>query len=164
MFKNRFLTYVLISIFFISFAGCAGLQRKFTRKKKKEEKPAPVITTYDYAKDLRVVELYKKHFLYWKTWQGELIERMDAAYKKRIECYDHALMNLEEMEKYLAEPKAKELKPFIEKIMSIDPGIRKKNLSKSEKNKMRSLLEKTMRRIDKGFSYSKVKDFLELKK
>jgi len=162
---RRYLKYAVILILCISLSGCAGLQRKFTRKKKKEvDKPAPVITTYDYAKNLRVDELYKKHFLYWKTWQGELIDRMDASYKKRIECYEGILENLSDMKKYLASTKADELSPSIEKIKSIDKGIRKKRLTRSEKNKMRSLLEKTKLRIDKGFAYSKVKDHLEMEK
>jgi len=111
-----------------------------------------------------VEELYKKRFLFWRTWQGELIERMDGLYKKRIECYDQAIMNLKEMRKYLSDPKAEELAPFIEKISSIDPNIRKKKLSKSEQYNMTQLLENTKRQIDKQFSYSKVKDFLELRK
>jgi len=164
MSKNRAILYGIILILCISSTGCSGLQRKFTRRKKEEVKPAPVITTYDYAKDLRVEELYKKRFLFWKTWQGELIDRMDASYKKRVECYEGILMNLGEMEKYLSESKVEELTPFVKEIKSIDPGIRKKRLSRSEKNKMRHLLENTKRRIDKKFSYSKIKDFLELRK
>jgi len=164
MSKNRVLRYVLICVLFVSFTGCAGLQRKFTRKKKKEERITPVITTYDYAKDLRVDELYKKRFLYWKSWQGELIERMDGAYKKRRECYEHLVMNLMEMKKYLSRTKAEELELFIEEIKSIDPDIKKKRLSRSERHRMTHMLERTKRRIDKKFSYSKVKDLLELKK
>ncbi|MDP8230837.1 MAG: hypothetical protein P9L93_07035 [Candidatus Gorgyraea atricola] len=164
MYKDKFFIYICIAVLCISLTGCAGLQRKFTRKKKKDEKAGPVITTYDYAKDLRVEELYKKRFLFWRTWQGELIERMDGLYKKRIECYDQAIMNLKEMRKYLSDPKAEELAPFIEKISSIDPNIRKKKLSKSEQYNMTQLLENTKRQIDKQFSYSKVKDFLELRK
>ena len=164
MSKNRVLRYVLICVLFVSFTGCAGLQRKFVRKKKKEERVAPVITTYDYAKDLRVDELYKKRFLYWKSWQGELIERMDGTYKKRRECYEHLVMNLMEMKKYLSDAKIKELDPFIEEIESIDSDIRKKRLSENKKIRMGHLLERTKRQIDKKFSYSNVKDSLEFKK
>ncbi|MBU4311564.1 MAG: hypothetical protein KJ706_02445 [Candidatus Omnitrophica bacterium] len=165
MFKNRILAGILICVLLVSSTGCAGLQRKFTRKKEKEVKAGPVITTYDYAKDLRVEELYKKRFLYWKSWQGELIDRMDeGTYKKRTECYENTVMNLEEMRKYLSLAKVKELDPFIEEIKSIDPDVKKKRLSRSEKYRMGHMLEKTKRRIDKQFSYSKVKDYLELNK
>jgi len=155
---------ILFLVILLLLTGCAGLQRKFTRKKNKEEKISPVVISFDYAKGLRVDELYKKRFLFWRTWQDELIDRMDGAYKKRIECYDQAIMNLREMQKYLIGAKAEKLAPFIEEISVIDPDIRKKKLSKSEQYGMTRLLEKTKRQIDKQFSYSKVKDFLELRK
>jgi len=140
------------------------MQRKFTRKKKVEEKPAPVITMYDYKKDLRVEELYKKRFLFWKSWHGELIDRLDETYKKRIDCYDQALMNLQEMKNYLAPAKAAELELFAEKMKALDPDIRKKRLTELETREMKSSLEKMKRRIDNEFSYSNVENFLELRK
>ena len=163
MVKNKFIFYTVILVLCISLAGCAGLQRKFTRQKKQEEKIGPIITTYDYAKELRVDELYKKHFLFWKTWQSELIDRMDDSCKKRIECYDEALENLKEMKKYLNDIKAQELEPFLSEITSIGPAIKKDRLTNSEKYKMQQLLEKTKRQIEKRFSYSDVKGSLELR-
>lgn len=163
MFKSKTSRYIIILILCVAFSGCAGLQRKFTRKKEKEEKLAPVIITHDYAKDLRVEELYKKRFLFWRSWHGELIDRMGGTYKKRIECYDQAVMNLMEMEKYLRGELASELEPFIEDMKSISPDIKKRKLSKGEQIKLKSLLEKTKRRVDKKFSYPRVKDSLELR-
>ena len=160
MYKSRALTYIIILIFCISTTGCAALQRKFVRKKKKQERVVPVVTTYDYSKELRVNELYKKHFLFWKTWQSELIDRMDGSYKKRIECYNYTVESLMEMKKYLADFKAAELEPFIAQIKSIAPDIRKRRLSKNKKYRLRQLLEKTRRQIEKRFSYSDVKDQL----
>jgi len=125
--------YAAIIILCVSIAGCAGVQRKFTRKKKQEEKPLVVITTYDYAKELRVDELYKKRFLFWKSWQGELIYRMDGTYKKRTECYDELVQNLLEMQKYLNDDKYKELEAFITEIKSIGPNVKKIDLTGSEK-------------------------------
>jgi len=162
--RNRIFIYLISAILCLDIVGCAGLQRKFIRKKKVEERPAPIITTYDYAKDLRVDELYKKHFLFWRTWQDELILRIDESYKKRIDCYDNLVMHLDEMAGYLKEEKSTELRPYIEEIKSLDNVIRKKNLSESETYRLRHIFEITRRQIDKKFSYSKVKDCLELKK
>jgi hypothetical protein len=158
--KNTFLIWMIIFALSVSAIGCAGLQRKFARKKKEEPKDAPVVTTFDYAKELRVDELYKKHLLFWKTWQGELIDRLDETYKKRIECYEQAVANLMEMKKYLNEEKGKELDPFIAQIQSVDPAIRNIDLSRNEKYKIQQLLEKTKRQIEKKFSYSDVKGSL----
>lgn len=162
--RNRILRYVVIFMLFISSVGCGALQRKFVRKKKKDEAPAPVITTFDYSKELRVDELYKKHYLFWKTWQMELIDRMDAGPKKRISCYDSAMTHLLEMEDYLKEPKASELKIAIKEIEDIGAGVKNKRLSNNERYRIIKSLERTLRQIEKEFSYSDVKDFLELKK
>ena len=164
MIRKRFFISIFALMLLVSFTGCAALQRKFTRKKKNDGgRVAPVITTYDYSKDLRVDELYKKHFLFWKTWHSELIDRMDTGHKKRAACFDHAVANLVEMKNYLADPKAQELDPYIEKMANITNDIRDKRLSKSEKYNLKQMLEKTQREINKYFSFSDVKDFLELR-
>jgi len=165
MLKKRFFISIFALVLLVSFTGCAALQRKFTRKKKKEEgRIVPVITTYDYSKDLRVEELYKKRFLFWKTWHSELIDRMDAGHKKRNACFDNTLENMIEMRKYLASPKAEELDPYIKKMTDIDKDIKEDRLTKSEKYNIRQSLEKIKRQINKNFSFSDVEGFLELRK
>ncbi|PIP68090.1 MAG: hypothetical protein COW92_02945 [Candidatus Omnitrophica bacterium CG22_combo_CG10-13_8_21_14_all_43_16] len=161
---NKFWRYAAIILLCASIAGCAGMQRKFARKKKQEEKPLPIVTTYDYAKEQRVDELYKKRFLFWKSWQGELIDRMGDGYKKRTECYYELMQNLLEMQKYLNDQKYNELGVFITEIKSVDPAVKKIDLRGSEQYRITQVLEKTKRLIDKRFSYTKVKDFLELRK
>ena len=103
MLKSKHLIYPTIFVLCLSLVGCAAMQRKFARRKKeKEEKHAPIIVkTFDYSKDLRVDELYKRHFLFWQSWHSELIDRMDSSYKKRSECYAHIISSLSEMNKYL---------------------------------------------------------------
>jgi hypothetical protein len=145
-------------------AGCGGLQRKFARKKTEETRISPVITTYDYSKELRAEELYKKHFLFWKSWQTELIDRLSGTYKKRAECYNYAIMSLYEMKKYLKEPKAAELEEFITMIKSVDPEVKEPRLSRSQQYRIGNMLESARRRIDRQFSYKKVKDYVELRK
>ena len=160
---RRFRFWVIIALC-ISISGCAGMQRKFSRKKKEEEKQLPIVTMYDYAKELRVDELYKKRFLFWKSWQGELIDRMGDGYKKRAECYNEFMQNLMEMQRYLNDEKNKELEVFVTEIKSVDPDVKKIDLTNSERYRIAQLLEKTKRLIDKRFSYSHVKDSLELRK
>jgi len=161
---NKLWRYAAIILLCVSIAGCAGMQRKFARKKKQEEKSLPIVTTYDYAKEQRVDELYKKRFLFWKSWQGELIDRMGDNYKKRTECYYELMQNLLEMQKYLNDQKYNELGVFITEIKSVDPDVKKIDLRGSEQYRITQVLEKTKRLIDKRFSYTKVKDFLELRK
>lgn len=160
---NRYRCAVII-ILCVSIAGCAGVQRKFARKKKEEAKTPAIVTTYDYPVEQRVDELYKKRFLFWKSWQGELIDRMGDGYKKRTECYDQLMQNLIEMQKYLNDEKYKELEAFIAQIKTVDGPVKKIDLTNNERYKISQLLEKTKRMIDKRFSYTHVKDYLELRK
>ena len=161
---NRRFRCGVIVVLCVSIVGCAGVQRKFARKKKEEEKQLPIVATYDYSKELRVDELYKKRFLFWKSWQGELIDRMGGTYKKRTECYNELMQNLLEMQKYLNDEKYKELEDFITEIKSVGPDVTKINLTNSEKYRITQVLEKTKRLIDKRFSYSHAKGSLQLRK
>ena len=164
MSRKTYVRNIIIIALCISIAGCAGIQRKFARKKQKEVKALPIVTTYDYPIEQRLDELYKKRFLFWKSWQGELIDRMDDTYKKRIECYDELIQNLSEMQRYLNDEKYKALEGFAAEIKSLDPDVKKNDLTNSEKYRIRQILERTRRLIDKNFSYSKVKNSLELRK
>ena len=155
--------YAVIIILCISIAGCAGVQRKFARKKKEEAKTPAIVTMYEYPIAERVDELYKKRFLFWKSWQGELIDRMEDNYKKRTECYDELMQNLLEMQKYLNDEKYKELTAFVTEIKTVDPAVKKIDLTNSERYRITQLLEKTKRLIDKRFSYTHVKGYLELR-
>lgn len=156
--------YIGVVLFLVAaISGCAGVQRKFVRKKKTEEKPMPIVTAYDYAKELRADELYKKYFMFWKSWQGELIEKIGSRYKKRNVCYEKLMDSLMEMKKYLDAKKAKELEVFIEEIKTIEPAIKKDRLTRNEEYNVQQLLEKTKRQIEKDFSYSDVKENLFFK-
>ena len=83
---------------------------------------------------------------------------MGNGYKKRTECYDELIQNLLEMQKYLNDEKYKELESFITEIKSLDPDVRKIDLTNNERYRISQVLEKTKRLIDKRFSYSHVKD------
>lgn len=151
---------LIFALMIILLSGCEGLQRKFVRQPKQKQKPIPVVQTVDYSKDLRVEELYKKHFLFWKSWHNELIDRLEENYKKRISCFDSLISSLKSMRKYLSEEKAAEIDPFISQIEALEPEIKQERLSTSEAYRIRTTLEKTRRQIDKRFSYRDVKDFL----
>ncbi|MCX5688043.1 MAG: hypothetical protein NTV71_05365 [Candidatus Omnitrophica bacterium] len=142
LFRHRYVVVVMLCLF---VAGCASMQRKFARKKQKEEKMMPIVTTYEYPVEERVDELYKKRFLFWKSWQGELINRMEGTYKKREECYNESMQNLMEMQKYLNDEKCKELEGFVAEIKLLDSDVKKIDLTKSEQYRITRILEKTRR-------------------
>ncbi len=159
--RRVFQNYLIFILIFFLLPGCAGLQRKFVRKPKEKEKPTPVVQTIDYSVGLRSEELYKKHFLFWQSWHTELIDRIGDNFKKRTVCYDQIMTSLKSMRKYLIEEKARELDPFIVQIESIGKDTKKERLSATEVYRIKTVLEKTKRQIDKRFSYRDVKNYLK---
>lgn len=158
MLKFRVLIIILLMIL---LSGCTALQRKFVRRSKEKERPTPVVQMIDYSIGLRSDELYKKHFLFWQSWHTELIDRIGENLKKRAVCYEHLLSSLKSMRKYLVEEKARELDPFILQIESFGKDVKKERLSPTDVYRIKTVLEKTKRQIDKRFSYRDVKDYLK---
>ncbi len=151
---------LIVSLFALELSGCTALKKKFTRKKK--EKPKIIryrpVTKYEKRPN---AELYQKHFVYWKTWQSDLIRRLGESRKRDTRCIDEIITNLEDMKKFLVDEKAKELQPHIDKLLTVREGILSRNLSKYNKDFIGRTLKREMMAINRGFAYGKVKDFLK---
>ena len=112
-------------IFFLT--GCESLRKKFTRKKKiTESQEVMIITPRDYsAHPFPSDVLYKQYFIYWKSWNQELITSLSdgSSYKKVLDCVDQSLINIKKMETYLQEDKAKELGVYVKKTEDLKGQI-----------------------------------------
>lgn len=101
--------FIFVIMFVTSLCGCESFARKFTRKPKTPAEPAQkmivVPETYpvpDISKD----DMYRGYFLYWDSWQSELLDALsdpNPNMKKQRSCADQALKNLEEMRSLLDE-------------------------------------------------------------
>ncbi|MCM8798989.1 MAG: hypothetical protein NC821_05985, partial [Candidatus Omnitrophica bacterium] len=104
--------FIFLLIFFIlmtNFLGCASFRRKFVREKKKEERPHPVVYFENYTENISFHDLYKKHFLFWKYWEMELINALEEDnYKKQLTSLQQAIASLKNLESYLVPEKQKE--------------------------------------------------------
>jgi len=78
-------TILILSCVYL-FSGCETFQRKFVRRKKsKEPQEEMVIVPRDYsAQPFSSDVMYKQYFVYWKSWNQELVEALkeNAPYKK----------------------------------------------------------------------------------
>lgn len=150
---------VLAVLIALDCAGCAALQRKFTRKKK-ETQPSVYYELEKYTKEPNEV-IYKKHYIFWKTWQEELINKMNEQNNKmNIRCATEAMTNLEDMRRLLKEEKAKEMEPYIAEIRDIKKEFENRLITVSRKNRIKSLLEKRYRKIKRDFSYKKIGNYI----
>lgn len=155
----------LIFIFLVSnLMGCESLARKFTRKKKPEDKPKEelVLQPEEYkGPNLTKEQLYRKYLEYWKSWQDELITAFlnNGTYKKRVDCIMQAIKNLEQLRKMLNADKQKVMDDYIRRMQALSDRITGDVYGVDMKSQ-RVETERLRMGILKDLSYRKVKDSL----
>lgn len=165
--KRRILVlFVLCACGVFLLTGCESLRKKFTRKKKGTEiQEVMVITPRDYsAHPLASDVLYKQYFIYWKSWNQELINGLTdgSSYKKVLDCADQSLVNIKKMETYLKEDKAKELEVYVKKTEDLKNQIMEnKSLLPAFVNNLRYSAERILSSVNRLFDLSKMKDRLK---
>lgn len=155
---------VLMCIFLLT--GCETLRKKFTRKRKKAETEEPmVIVPRDYsAHPFPSNVLYKQYFVYWKSWNQELVSSLNdlASYKKIVDCVEQSLVNLKKMQTYLNEAKAAEIEVYVKKTEDLKATIeRVKNLPPVRMTVLRYDADRILSSVNRQFDLKKMKDYLK---
>ena len=147
----------------VSLMGCEAFVRKFTRKPKKTEvREELVLVPEEYSiSDISLEERYRQYFLFWKSWQDELIAALGSSisYKKIKGCLKEAIRNLEEMRSLLYEEKQKELDVYLERLRQLSNEI-SQDIYGTRLVTHKGRAESLKRNILKDFSYSKIKNHL----
>ena len=156
---KRWGIFIIMMILTASLIGCDAVQRKFTRKKtvvktphfyqlkKYTKKPSP--------------ELYKQHYMYWASWQEDMIQFLGQNHKRDKRSIEEAMGHLKDMQNILMPSKAEAMQPHIDRMEAAKEIILRGELSFANKDYVRSIIEREDRAIRREFSYSKVKDFLK---
>ena len=152
---------LLAVLMLLDLSGCASVQKKFIRKKKTPER-IPVAIFYEqpvYQKKYSNVYYYKTHYMFWRSWQGDLIEDLKGGNeKRRRRSAEEALSNLTEMNNYLTPGKQKELKPTLDSLSQIVQKIENSQVTPSSESGLRSDAEQIRRVVSNDFYYDKVKN------
>ena len=156
---RKIVVFTLIIVLTLGAAGCASVQRKFTRKKKETVKMPRIYQVKKYERK-PTPELYKKHYVYWESFQSEMIRVLGQNHKKDMICIEHILSNLSDMQNMLAPDKASELGKHIDRLARIKDILVKEDLTKFNSNYITMTLERESRYIKRGFIYGKVKSSL----
>jgi dsDNA-binding SOS-regulon protein len=165
--KRRIFVLFILCVCGVSLlTGCESLRKKFTRKKKSTEtQEVMIITPRDYsAHPFTSDVLYKQYFIYWKSWNQELITSLTdgSSYKKVLDCVDQSLVNIKKMETYLKEDKAKELEVYVKKTEDLKNQIMEsKSLPSAFVNNLRYSAERILSSVNRLFDLSKMKDHLK---
>lgn len=146
--------------------GCETLRRKFVRKRKNTGNTEPmVIVPRDYsAHPFPNDVLYKQYFVYWKSWNQELVSSLNdkLSYKKVIDCVRQSLVNLKKMKDLLSDEKAGELQGYIIKTQELESRIEyAKNLHPSQMNMLKYDAERILSNVNRNFDLRKMKGYLK---
>lgn len=148
----------------VNLTGCEAFVRKFTRKPKKDSLPREEIVAAPQEYKAPVMsreEQYRQYFLYWKSWQDELINSLTNTTnpKKQIGCIAEAIKNLQELKGLLKEEKQKILSDYINQMERLKNAITQ-DIYGIHAVTSRYEAERLRRDILQLFSYPKIKDYL----
>jgi len=149
-----FIVFALIAVM-SQITGCTALQKKFTRKKKKENKVRPhfMVREYDVKPSMA---LYEKHYVFWINWQREMLQKLGRNYKSDKKCIEEITGNLHDMAALLTDEKAGELLPHIETLGKVKVIVDKRNMTKASDTRIRQILEREYRSVKRDFSPGEV--------
>ena len=154
--------FFMVCCLLIYLLGCEAFTKKFVRKPKKAKSEEPVLVPEDYSlSDIPVEERYRQHFLFWKSWQDELITALgsSASHKRRVTCLKEAIKNLEEIRPFLYEEKQKQIDVYLQRLHHLESQI-SKDIYGAKLAIHRSKAEVLKRDILRDLSYPKVENHL----
>lgn len=161
---RRFGLIIIVYLLFVSTIGCDAFIRKFTRKPKPGDikKEELVLVPEEYkGPQMSKEELYRQYFLFWNSWQDELIVSLsqDANHKKQVDCIEEAIKNLSLLMGLLNDNKQKNLDIYIKRSSGLKEKIAR-DFYGNEINANRQDAERIKRGILKDFSYQNIKSDL----
>jgi len=154
----------LFCFLLITLTGCEAFTRKFTRKHKKTDQAVEMVLSPEEYKgpNMTKEELYRQYFLYWKSWQDELINAFTykASLKKKVDCAQQALKNLVNMKMLLVLGAQKNIDAYISKLTDLLANI-KSDLYGTNDHRNLQAAERIKSGVQKGFLYPKIKNYLK---
>lgn len=158
---KRPLAIVLALLLVMGLTGCEAVQRKFTRKKKREP-VRPVFYEEGMGAQTRPnIELYMMHYTYWKTWHDELIEEAGVNAKRDRLASGEVISNLTDMRKRLVDEKAGELQGYIDQTAKITAELTRGKATTMRLGYLKQRLDKIGTRIARHFYYKKVREYIK---
>jgi len=162
--SKKFIIIFALLIICLELVGCDAFVRKFTRKKKKDNLPQEemVISPVEYpAPVLNKEQLYRKYFLYWQSWQDELIDALlyPTSHKRMIDCAGQSIENLKSMQAMLNDKAKAKLGSYIDRMQALKSKI-ENNIYNQEISYERFSAERVRRDVFRDFPYHKIKDKL----
>ena len=162
--SNKIILVLLCCLLLLDLAGCESFTRKFTRKSKKANQPVEMVLVPEEYKgpNMTKEELYRQHFLFWKSWQDELENALTqkSSLKKKVDCVQEALKNLVNMKNMLDTGAQKSIDVYINKTIELMAYI-KSDIYGTNDSRNLEISERIKSDIHRGFIYPKIKNYLK---
>ena len=160
---KKILSVLLFCFLLLDLLGCEAFTRKFTRKSKKPDQAVEMVLTPEEYKgpEMTKEELYRQYYLYWSSWQDELINALaqKASLKKKVDCAQEALKNLVNMKMMLVAGAQKNFDPEITKLNDLLVNIKGDIYGVNDSWNLRAA-QGIKSNIHKSFIYPKIRNYL----
>ncbi len=161
---KKIFSFLFFCLLLLNLVGCESFTRKFTRKSKKTDTAVEMVLAPEEYKgpNMTKEELYRQYFLYWKSWQDELINALTykASLKKKIDCAQEALKNLVNMKRLLVPDAQKNFDAHISKLTDLLSCIKSDVYGTNDARNLASA-ERIKSGIQQGFIYPKIRNYLK---
>lgn len=161
---KKIFCFLLAGFLLLDLAGCESFVRKFTRKSKKSDQAVEMVLAPEEYKgpNMTKEELYRQYFLYWKSWQDELINALTqkASLKKKIDCAQEALKNLVNMKMQLVLDAQKNFDQAITRLNDLLASVKSDTYGANDLGNLR-VAERIKANIQRDFIYPKIRNYLK---
>ena len=157
--------YCLLLAVTVTLTGCESLQRKLTRKPKHPlERPSPIINFQDYSRAMTPLDRYRKHYLMFDYWNGELIDTLQSTPpnpKRFKRSSSESLGELKTMKDLMVDDLALRFEPLVEARTKINDQVQRGAIGPSDTNALWRTLEAQTRQIHREFFWRDVQEQLK---
>ncbi len=147
-----------------ALTGCESFQRKFTRKKRAQPAPTPIINFQDYTRTMTPLDRYRKHYLMFDYWNQELLNALQSPplNAKRYKLASReSLSELRTLRDLVIDELGQQFAPFIDERAKIDQQLQRGNVSTSQIGATSRMLETQARAINRHFFWRVVEEQLK---
>ena len=161
---KKILSVLLFCFLLLDLLGCEAFTRKFTRKSKKSDTAVEMVLIPEEYKgpNMTKEELYRQYYLYWNSWQDELINALSqkSSLKKKADCAQEGLKQLVNMKMMLVVDAQKNFDLEISKLNDLMAYIKSDIYGANDSRNLR-LAERIKSSIHKDFIYPKIRNYLK---
>ena len=161
---KRILSVLLFCFLLLDLLGCESFTRKFTRKSKKSPAAVEMLLAPEEYKgpNMTKEELYRQYYLYWGSWQDELINALTlkSSLKKKVDCAQEALKNLVNMKMMMVVDAQKNFDLEIAKLNVLLADLKTDLYGANDSWNLR-VAERIKSSIHKNLIYPKIRNYLK---